>query len=236
MAGTLQRIKYLRGLEVFSGLLLVPLFVIFAYSMMQALSSTSSQGLSTQSANSFIESTVIPFVTIMIVIFIAVYYLQITIANQREELAEKIIGYVTSNEETDLAVLGSLLDISETEASDIVAKLVTQDRLQGIRIDLSNFTITKEQNVVLSPAASNPLTNPDPVHSAASQTKTAQPLSSDDVIIKARLYELDQLKAQNKIGDTAYFKLREDLEKKLSQTEKGTQVYEDNSTSIPQER
>src|SRR5208283_713245 len=147
MVGTLQRIKYLRVLEVFFGLVFVSLLVILAYSLMPILSSNYSHNyLSAQSFTSLFEYTVIPIVAIMVVLLIIIFSVHYYIANQREELTEKIIGYVTSNEETSFSELGSWLDISQKEAADIVAKSVSQGRLEGIRIDLAKLAITSKQN------------------------------------------------------------------------------------------
>ena len=175
--------EYLRVLEVFFGLVFVSLLVILAYTLMPVISANYSHNyMSTQSFNSLVEYTVIPIVVIMVVLLIIIISLQYYTVNQREELAEKIIGYVASNEETNFSALGSWMGISQKEAADIVARLVSQGRLQGIRIDLAKLAITSSQNTPIS----NPLTESDPVHVATSQAKSTQPQPSEDVVIKAR--------------------------------------------------
>ncbi len=58
-------------------------------------------------------------------------------------------------------------------------------------------------------------------------TKVGEPSDELDELtkMKARLYDLEQLKQSGKIGETAYEKLKKEYEKKISQADKGTQVY-----------
>lgn len=57
--------------------------------------------------------------------------------------------------------------------------------------------------------------------------QTGQPEAGLDesVKVKAKLYELENLKKQEKIGQEAYDKLKEEYEKRLAQTDLGTQIY-----------
>ncbi len=55
--------------------------------------------------------------------------------------------------------------------------------------------------------------------------QTGQPEAGLDEQVKAKLYELENLKKREKIGQEAHDELKEEYEKRLVQTDLGTQIY-----------
>ena len=143
-------------------------------------------------------------------------------SDQDKSINERLMGFVMSAETVTFDELGAWVRITQVEVADRLGRIASKGGLKDYLIDLSNRVVTRapKQAVPLGP---RPTTQVSPAQASEAPPMGAEP---DDVIrIKAKLYELEVLKQQGKIGQPAYDKLKEEYEKKLAQSDKGTQVY-----------
>lgn len=166
----------------------------------------------------------LPYIIVCVVCFAAGGIFNETATRERYYLRQRIAGYVKSNELTNIEVLADWFGIDQIEASNIIAELAAQDKIEGYTIDL-------QRQLVYRNDASFQFGPPEPAEVTEGSgeipvVRSAVPQPSNDVIkLKASLYELDQLKQQGKISDQAYERLKDEYERKLSQSETGTKVY-----------
>jgi DNA-binding Lrp family transcriptional regulator len=131
------------------------------------------------------------------------------------------VGYLIANRAVGLDILARVLNLTQREAADLVARLVSKGVLKGYTIDLQGQTIYREA----PPAQASP--PPSTPGGASPYVGVVKPdVSLDEPVkIKAQLWELEVLKQKGQISDQAYAKLKDELEKKLAAAETGTRVY-----------
>jgi hypothetical protein len=139
-----------------------------------------------------------------------------------QELNDRLVGYVSASEQVRIDALAGWMRLTEKETADRLAKMASTGKLSNFRIDLENRVISKAP-----PPPPRPVSPPSQPVVQPHVPPPPPPMGESDEIIriKAKLYELEQLKQGGKISDSAYTKLKEEYEKKMSQADKGTQVY-----------
>jgi len=142
-------------------------------------------------------------------------------SEQQRSLEEKAVGYLIANRAVGLDILARVLNLTQREAADLVARLVSKGVLKGYTIDLQGQTIYREA----PPAQASP--PPSTPGGASPYVGVVKPdVSLDEPVkIKAQLWELEVLKQKGQISEQAYAKLKDELEKKLAAAETGTRVY-----------
>jgi hypothetical protein len=169
---------------------------------------------------------IIPLVQVWIALFIGaiicgwfsshVFY---SASKLEQSLDERLLGYVMSNEASGLDLLARWIGLTQKEVADRLARLVSQGALSGYFIDIPRQMVIK---------APGPTSTPDynPAPAATPALAEASHESADEVVkTKAKLYELEMLRKQGKISNQTYNKLKEEYERKLSESDTGTQVY-----------
>ena len=123
------------------------------------------------------------------------------------------------------------MNLTRKEVADRLAMLASTGRVKDVTIDLASGTISRGSLPVqdapqVSQASYNAPQQAIPAVEDAPPEPAQVPVESDEAIkIKAKLYELEILKQQGKIGAQSYNKLKEEYERKLAQADTGTHVY-----------
>jgi hypothetical protein len=222
-----QRIVLLKVIGWSLRILAALLVIVMAVSFITALpniaqtSPNASSNLAT-----LIQADLFLLLGLCVVTIISTYIFSVA-KHQEEDLDSKLLGYVISNYSTNLAAIATWLNLTQKEVADRLAKLASKGQVYGVNIDLTNGTISRGTLPVEQASSRN---QASPASMASVPNTMVQPASvpseSDEVIkIKAKLYELEVLKQQGKIGTPAYNKLKEEYETKLAQIDTGTKVY-----------
>jgi len=141
------------------------------------------------------------------------------LANEQDEsINERLLGFVVATNSATFDELAGWTRIRIRETADRLARLASQGNLMDFGIDLSNRMIMRTRGGTDTAGAGQPS-----IHAPQAAQTNAE--ADEGIRLKAKLYELDVLRQQGKIGQPAYDKLKEEYEKKLAQSDKGTQVY-----------
>lgn len=215
MSSTSRRISILRVLGWTLRLLAALLLVLVGLDVVYALPNLNS---ATAGSNSVLLPLIQQSVILLIAVGAAVWlsgHFFVMAKDKDESLNERLLGYVQSTDMVSLDVLAGQMVLTQKEAADRLAKLVSQGLLKDRAIDLQNQRVVKTWE---APQAEQPVTAPQERPQAVAE-------SDETIRVKAKLYELEVLRQQGKISQKAYDNLKEDYEKKLAQADKGTQVY-----------
>lgn len=141
------------------------------------------------------------------------------VEDAKENLDEKIVGYILSNKVTSFETLSRWTGIPQRRVADLAARLAAKGRFSGYTIDLASQSISNTPPYAVGP------TSPPPPPPSYPRAQTAFSPSDEVVKVKAKLYELEALKRQGRIADGEYNEMKDELEKRLANLDTGTQVY-----------
>ena len=146
-------------------------------------------------------------------------------SREEQSLDEKLTGYIKSYPSSTLSLqsLSEWVRLTQTETVDRVAKLISKEKLTGYSIDIPNGVIGRLQEPPSSSGIPSLLSTP--IRAAVPTPSPGVSTHDEAMRIKARMYDLEMLKQQGKIGASQYQKLREEYERELSRLDSGTQVY-----------
>jgi DNA-binding Lrp family transcriptional regulator len=226
-----QRIVLLKVVSWSLRILAVLLLIIIAISVITSLPNVTpnSPNLS-NTLGTLIEENLLLVVAVAVIVWISSMVWGM-ITHQEDDLDDKLLGYVISNPSTDIAALATWMNLTRKEVADRLAKLASAGEVKGVTIDLASGTISRGSLPVQDTPPANQTSYQTPPQTMASVQNVAPepaqvPVESDEAIkMKAKLYELEILKQQGKIGVQSYDKLKEEYERKLAQADTGTKVY-----------
>jgi len=125
----------------------------------------------------------------------------------RNELEEYIVGYVEATPgPIKITEIGEKLAITRKGTLKMLLKIKAKGKLKEFYIDTEKEEIFKE-----TPHA-YPLST-----TTATDRRTTREEIREEIQIKARLIELEELKKEGKISERAYLRLKSELEEKLKQ-------------------
>ncbi len=219
MSSVEQRITAFRilgwVLRIVSVIILIGLFVDIVYLLPRLQDILHSFDVFSQQ---FIQA--IPLVIAYAVLQWGSHHLFAQANEEQNNLEEKIVGYITSNERVSIDMLAKWTRIPHRKIADLVARLVAKALLKGYVIDIPSQTISRV------PVGSGMERLTPPIVAVPQPPLQTPPNPTDEATrLKAKLYEIEVLKKQGRISEAEYNEIKDEVERKLVNLDTGTQVY-----------
>jgi len=175
-------------------LMYIPLILIFI-ELLVIVYMVTLHGLTDVVVETF-RSTLIPFIIYLVLILIG-DQLRSLANNMRRDIETQLVGYLLSTQSpSDVAKISQVLEVSQKTVINVFLKVKSEGKLREFIFDSDRREIIPAAFQSGSPAA-------------VAQGKASS--IADDLLLRAKLVELERLRTEGKISEKAYEELRREI-------------------------